>query len=85
MKKFKVNGIEVTLDAGAIIHEGNKIGTVNHDFKFGYHPALNCTIFGEGAHPEGIRWFELDEENLLDKVVEHIVKVILDVKGWKDL
>ena len=70
MKKNKYGNI-IEINDGIINVNGTKIGEVNQDLKHGYHPAVNLVIPNKNIN----EWFELDEENLIDKIFERVGKL----------
>lgn len=46
---------QYTVASGVITHEGEKVGVVEYDNKFGYHPC--CKVEYKGR----VEWVELDE------------------------
>jgi hypothetical protein len=59
----------ITLNNGTINFNGEKVGEAMKDFKYGYHPAVRVTLFKNGTN----KWFELDEENLVEKIKEYVL------------
>lgn len=55
MLSQKIDGDVLTLDCGAVLFNGEQIGTVKVGMKFGYHPAIIISINGKD-----IEWMEMD-------------------------
>jgi len=71
MKRTEIKyGKIIVIDSGEISVDGIKIGTVLQDIKFGYHPAIKLVIPSKHI----IEWFELDTDNLVDKIFEEVGK-----------
>ena len=64
---------DITIDDGIITKDGKKIGTVMHQVKYGYHPAV---LLKSSDHSFS-KWYELDQKNLIDTIVADVRKHIL--------
>ena len=60
----------ITIQNGRILQDGKVVGSAMRDFKYGYHPAVLVRI---GKVQE---WFELDESNLVHKILEYTKAVL---------
>lgn len=55
MLSQKVGEDVLTLDCGAVLFNGEQIGTVKVGMKFGYHPAIKIEI-----DRKDLEWMEMD-------------------------
>lgn len=61
---------DITLDNGRVIVNGETVGSLNKEFRYGYHPAACLTI---GARVE---WFELDQTDLMTAIVNKVKSIL---------
>lgn len=54
--------VNITIENEEIRADGQVIGTVKHDLRTGYHPALRVEIGSQ------TRWFDTDEDDLPAKI-----------------
>jgi hypothetical protein len=74
MMEFKIAESDVSIVDGIIKIDGQEVGTVNHDHKHGYHPAVLLEIQGRKE------WFELDTKDLINAIANKAVELYKETK-----
>lgn len=54
--------MKITIEKGEIRADGQVIGTIKHDLRTGYHPALRVEIGSQ------TKWFDKNEDDLPAKI-----------------